>query len=118
MYASKRSCMSKNPYASASDVEETADVRSRRLASRKMLWFGSLTAVISFLVFCVLISRLFFATSQVGNATPDPAVVADQISSVLMPLVLTVFVGLGGLICLVIGLDRAFYPAGTGLKRR
>lgn len=107
MYASKRSCMSKNPYASASDVEETADVRSRRLASRKILWFGTLTAVISFLVFCVLISRLFIATSQVGNATPDPAVLAGQISSALVPLVLTVLVGLGGLICLVIGLFRS-----------
>ena len=107
MYASKRSCMSKNPYASASDVEETADVRSQRLASRKLLWLGSLTAVISFLVFCVLISRLFIATSQVGNATPDPAVLAVQVSSVLMPLVLTFLVGLGGLICLVFGLFRS-----------
>ncbi|MDB4807624.1 hypothetical protein OAH22_02085, partial [bacterium] len=60
--------MSKNPYASASasDVGEAGEVRSQLRKSRWLLWLGLLTVLLSCLVFFVLISQLFMATSQGG----------------------------------------------------
>ena len=73
--------MSKNPYASASDVGEAGEVRSQVRKSRWLLWLGLLTVLLSCLVFFVLISQLFMATSQGGRTPasgPDPAAVAWQ----------------------------------------
>ena len=96
--------MSENPYAHASShVEEAAELRSQRPKSRRMVWLGSLTFLLSGLVFFVLMSRLFMPTSQIGTpaSAPDPAAVAAQVSGLLVPLVLAFFVGIGGLCLLV-----------------
>lgn len=101
--------MSKNPYASSSDVEESGELQSRRPASRIVLWFSSLTVLLSFLIFCGLVTRLCMVMNRFGAPAADiePAVVAGQISSLVLPLSVTVFVGLGGLVVLVFGLARS-----------
>ena len=102
--------MSKNPYASASDVEEAGEVRSQRRKSRWLLWLGLLTVLLSCLVFFVLISQLFMATSQGGRTPasgPDPAAVAWQVSSILVYFAITIFFGTVGLVVLVFGWFRS-----------
>ena len=102
--------VSENPYASASShVEEAEELRSQRPKSRRMVWLGSLTILLSGLFFCVLMSRLFMPTSQVGSPTsdPDPAAVAGQVSGILVSFVLAFFVGIGGLVILVFGVFRS-----------
>ena len=98
--------MSKNPYASASDVEEAGEVRSQRRKSRWLLWLGLLTVLLSCLVFWVLIRQLFMPTSQ-GGETPDPAAVAGQVSSILVSFAVTMFFGAVGLVVLVFGWFRS-----------
>ena len=102
--------VSENPYASASShVEEAEESRSGRPKSRRMVWLGSLTFLLSELVFFILMSRLFIPMPQVGTPTPapDPAGVAAQVSGLLVPLVVAFFVGIGGLVLVVVGVFRS-----------
>ena len=102
--------MSKNPYVSASDVGEAGEVQSQRRKSRWLLWLGLLMVLISGLVFYILLSQFFMATSQ-GGRTPasgsDPAAVAGQVSSILSYFAITMFFGTVGLVVLVLGWFRS-----------
>ena len=102
--------VSENPYASSSShVEEAEESRSGRPKSRRMIWLGSLTFLVSGLVIFILMSRLFIPMPQVGTPTPAPAPagVAAQVSGLLVPLVVAFFVGIGGLVLLVVGVFRS-----------
>ena len=95
--------MSKNPYASSSDVPER---RNPNPTSRKLLWLGLLISLLSFLLFCFQVSRLFLLGSQLDGAV-SPSEFAMKVSGTVTLIPVAILTGVVGLVLAIVGLLRS-----------